>query len=62
MLTFVEEALDRDFRENCSHIRRVVDGAASPSGWSRFTWSCPDCGKSETVETPAREDHLVKEA
>ncbi len=51
---FVIAEIDRDRLQNCKHPRKIGNGSVGSDGSSKMHWSCPDCGRSGHIETPAR--------
>lgn len=56
---FVIAEMDRDRIENCKHPRKRGGGSVGCDGSSTMDWFCPDCGKSEHMETPPRQQQTL---
>lgn len=48
------DAIARDKKANCKHMRKNGTGQVCSDGSSKTTWFCLDCGASGEMETPAR--------
>lgn len=51
----LDDQIDDIVAEACKHERRTGTGSTREDGSGHMEWSCPDCGKHERMDFPAKE-------
>ena len=54
-LEAAERARDIVRRANCQHLNRRYSGSIGSDGSMSWDWYCPECGKSDSGSSPARD-------